>query len=111
LELETHEQAAVAHQALVWTGSREDVEALQQGFNTLCGPGGGWALRVEHGAAFVSVVGLGLSAREAARAEAALERAGVALIALRVSPTALVFRVPNQRVAEAAQALHAALVE
>jgi hypothetical protein len=35
----------------------------------------------------------------------------VALIALRVSPTALVFRVPNERVAEAARALHAALVE
>ena len=75
------------------------------------GPGSEWTLRVEHGAAYVSVVGLGLGAREAARAEAALERAGVALIALRVSPTALIFRVPNERVEDAARALHAGLVE
>jgi aspartokinase len=111
LELVTHERDADAHHALVWTGSREDVEALQQDFRALRGPGGEWALRVEHGAAFVSVVGLGLGARETARAEETLERAGVSMIALRVSPTALIFRVPNERVADAARALHAALVE
>jgi aspartokinase len=96
---------------VIWTGSRADVEALQQEFSTLRGTGDKWALRVEHGAAYVSVVGLGLGAREAARAEAALESAGVPMIALRVSPTALVFRVPNERVQDAARALHAALVE
>ena len=111
LELVAHERDADARHALVWTGSREDVEALQQEFRTLRGPGSEWALRVEHGAAYVSVVGLGLGAREAARAEAALERASVPMVALRVSPTALVFRVPNERVADAARALHAALVE
>jgi len=111
LELVSHERGTGAHDALVWTGSREDVEALQQEFSTLRGPGDRWALRVEHGAAYVSVVGLGLGAREAARAEAALERAGVPLVALRVSPTALVFRVPNECVADAARALHAGLVE
>jgi len=111
LELVAHETAADAHHALLWTGAREDVEALQQDFRRLRGPGGEWALRAEHGAAFVSVVGLGLGAREAARAEAALERAGVPPLALRVSPTALVFRVPNERVEDAARALHAALVE
>ena len=111
LELVAHECGADAHHALVWTGSREDVEALQQDFRALRGPGGDWALHAEHGAAFVSVVGLGLGAREAARAEAALERAGVPLTALRVSPTALVFRVPNERIEDAARALHAGLVE
>jgi hypothetical protein len=35
----------------------------------------------------------------------------VALIALRVSPTALVFRVPSTRAEDAARALHAALTE
>jgi len=111
LELVVHEQDSEEHHALVWTGSREDVEALEQDFRALRGPGGEWALRVEHGAAFVSVVGLGLGAREAAQAEGALERARVPLIALRVSPTALVFRVPNERVEDAVRALHAALVE
>jgi aspartate kinase len=111
LELVAHERASDEHHALVWTGSREDVTELAAEFRTLRGPGGEWTLRVEHGAAFVSVVGLGLGAREAAHAEEALERAGVPLIALRVSPTALVFRVPDERVAEAARALHAALLE
>ena len=111
LELVSHERGTGAHDELVWTGSREDVETLQQEFSALRGPGGKWALRVEHGAAYVSVVGFGLGAREAARAEAALERAGVPLVALRVSPTALVFRVPNECVADAARALHAGLVE
>ena len=110
LDLVSHEREADTRDALVWTGSREDVEALQQEFRTLRGPGE-WALRVEHGAAFVSVVGLGLGAREATRAEAALERAGVPLVALRVSPTALVFRVPNERVEDAARALHGGLVQ
>jgi len=111
LELVAHERDADAHHALTWTGSRENVEALQQDFHTLRGPGSEWALRAEHGAAYVSVVGLGLAAREAARAEAAIERAGVAMIALRVSPTALIFRVPNDRAEDAARALHAGLVE
>jgi aspartate kinase len=111
LELIAHERAGDAHHALVWIGSRADAEALQAGFRALRGPGGEWTLRAEHDTAFVSVVGLGLAAREAAAAEAALERAGVALIALRVTPTALIFRVPNQSAAEAARALHAALVE
>jgi aspartate kinase len=111
LELVVHEQDSEEHHALVWTGSREDVEALAQDFRALRGPGGEWALRVEHGAAFVSVVGLGLGAREAAQAEGALERSSVPLIALRVSPTALVFRVPNKRVEDAVRALHAALIE
>jgi len=111
LELVSHERDADGHHALIWTGSHEDVDALQHDFRTLRGPGGKWALRVEHGAAYVSVVGLGLGAREATRAETALDRAGVALITLRVSPTALVFRVPNERVEDAARALHAGLVE
>lgn len=111
LELVSHEQDAGTRDALVWTGACEDVEALQQEFGALRGPGSAWTLRVEHGVAYVSVVGLGLGAREAARAEAALEGAGVALITLRVSPTALVFRVPNERVEDAARALHAGMVE
>ncbi len=111
LELLAHEQAPEAHHALVWTGARAEVEALAQEFRALRGPGGDWALRVEHGVAFVSVIGLGLGAREAAQAEGALERARVPLVALRVSPTALVFRVAGERVAEAARALHAAFIE
>ena len=111
LELVAHEQESDEHHGLIWTGSREDVVALQKDFRTLRGPGGEWALRVEHGAAFVSVVGLGLGAREAALAEGALERAGVPMIALRVSPTALVFRVPGERVEDAVRALHRTLVE
>ncbi len=111
LELVAHERSAEAHHGLVWTGSRQDVEALEKEFRTLRGPGGEWTLRAEHGVAFVSVIGLGLGAREAAQAEGALERAAVPVVALRVSPTALVFRVPGERVEEAARALHAALIE
>jgi aspartate kinase len=107
LELMAHERAADGRAALTWTGSREDTEALEKAFPGLAG---GWTLRVEHGAAFVSVVGLGLGAAEAARAEAALERASVAFFELRVSPTALVIRVPGGRAADAVRALHAALV-
>jgi aspartate kinase len=108
LELTAHERAADERPVLTWTGSREDAEALRKAFAGLSG--GGWTLRVEHDAAFVSVVGLGLGANEAARAEAALERAGVAVLELRLSPTALVFRVPGSRTADAVLALHAALV-
>jgi aspartate kinase len=111
LDLIAHEQAGDMHGVIVWIGDRDGVETLQAEFRALRGPGGEWTLRVEHGAAFVSVVGLGLAAREAARAEAALERAGVPLVALRVSPTALIFRVPNERVEDATRTLHAALVE
>ena len=50
-------------------------------------------------------------AREAARGEAALERAGVALIALRVTPTALIWRVANAEAERAVRALHAAFLE
>ena len=75
------------------------------------GPGGEWRLSVETDAAFVSLVGLGLGSAEAVRAEAALERAGVPLTALRTTPSALVFRVPNERVQDALRALHAAFFE
>ncbi len=111
LELLAHESAVDAHHAIVWLGSRGEIDALERDFRALRGPGGEWTLRTEHDAAFVSVVGLGLTAREAALAEAALERAGVRIIALRTSPTALVFRVPNERATDATRALHAALVE
>ena len=46
-------------------------------FRNLRGPGGEWSIRVESGVAFVSLVGLGLSAREAAR-ETSRERELVA---------------------------------
>ncbi len=108
LELVAHERPADASATLRWTGSREDAAALEGAFAGLAG--GGWSLRVEHGLAFVSAVGLGLGADEAARAEAALERAGVDFLELRLSPTALVFRVPGGRAADAARALHAALI-
>lgn len=111
LELLAHEQASDEHHALVWLGGREDVETLQKEFRTLRGPGGEWALRVEHGAAFVSVVGLGLGAREVALAEGALEKGRVAMVALRVSPTALIFRVPDGKAEDAVRALHGAFLE
>jgi len=75
LELVAHEQETDAHAALVWIGSAADGEALKRDFQRLRGPGGEWNLRIEAKAAFVSLVGLGLSAREAARAEGALEKA------------------------------------
>jgi aspartate kinase len=111
LALVAHEQATAVSGALVWIGNREDAEELEQRFRELKGPGGEWKLSVEHGAAFVSLVGLGLGAREAAQAERALERAGVPLVALRASPSALVFRVPGGREADAVRALHAAFLE
>jgi len=111
LELIAHEQDSGALAALVWIGERDEVDALENGFRALRGPGGEWKLLCEHGAAFVSLVGLGLGARAAADAEAAFERAGVPLVALRVTPTALVFRVPAERAEAAARALHAAFLE
>jgi aspartate kinase len=111
LELLAHEQANETHGVIVWLGSREDAEALEKNFRALRGPGNEWKLTLQHGAAFVSAVGLGLGAREAARAERALEKAGIALHALRTSPGALVFRVPDDRAADAARVLHAALIE
>ena len=111
IELIAREQPSDSHGVIVWLGARAEVEELQKRFRELRGPGGEWKLEAQHGAAFVSVVGLGLGAREAARAEAALERARVAVLALRVSPTALVFRVPGERATEAVQALHHVFLE
>ena len=110
LELVAHEQAASGPAALVWVGERAEVEALEKNFRALRGPGGEWKLAVEHGAGFVSVVGLGLGAREAAQAEVALEKAGVPMVALRVTPTALIFRVAADRAEPAARALHASFL-
>ncbi len=111
LELIAHEQTAGQHHALVWIGSRADVEILQKRFRELRGPGMEWRIDVEHGTAFVSVVGLGLGAMDAARAEAALEKAGVPIIALRTTPTALIFRIGGGRCDDAVRALHAGLLE
>jgi hypothetical protein len=44
-------------------------------------------------------------------AEAALDRAGIALVALRVTPGAIVFRVASDRVEPAVRALHGAFLE
>jgi aspartate kinase len=111
LELVAHEQASDAHGVIVWIGGRADTAALKQGFGALRGPGGEWKLELQHGAAFVSLVGLGLGAAEAVRAEAALERAGVPLVALRVTPAAMIFRVPGERCHDAVRALHAEFLE
>ena len=73
LELIAHEQVDATHGVIVWSGDRADAEALARDFKALRGPGGEWRLDLQHGAAFVAVVGLGLGAQEAARAEAALE--------------------------------------
>jgi len=48
---------------------------------------------------------------EAAKAERALEKAGVPLVALRVTPAALIFRVDAKRCEAAVRALHAAFLE
>jgi aspartate kinase len=111
LELVAHEQMDDAHAALVWSGSREDAEALERRWREVRGPGGEWRLSVQHGAGFVSLVGLGLGSREGVRAESVLECAGIPLLALRVTPTAIIVRVGNARVPEAARALHAAFLE
>jgi aspartate kinase len=111
LELVAHEQAGDMHGAIVWIGEREDVERLAEGFRALKGPGGEWKLAAQHDAAFVSLVGMGLGAAEVVRAEGALERARVPLVALRVSPGALIFRVASERCEDAVRALHAAFLE
>ncbi len=111
LELVAHEQMDDAHAALVWTGAREDAEELEKRWKELRGPGGEWRLSVEHGAGFVSLVGLGLGPRQAAEAERVLEQARIPLLALRVSPTAVVIRLASERVPDAARALHAAFLE
>jgi aspartate kinase len=110
LELVAHEQATDAHGVIAWIGCREDVEALQKRFRELRGPGGEWKMTAEHGAAFVSCVGLGLGSAEVVRGEAALEQARVPMVALRTTPTALIFRVSSERCDEAVRALHAAMV-
>lgn len=108
LELVAHEQATQTHGAIVWIGPRDDAEALKQRFRDVRGPGGEWSLTVEHGAAFVSAVGLGLTAEQVVRAESALEKAGVPLVALRTTPAAIVFRVATEHCDAAVRALHAA---
>src|SRR5262249_2078929 len=111
LELVAHEQANATHGALVWMGAPEDVDALRERFRDLRGPGGEWRLDVVHGAAVVSLVGLRLGAAEAARAERALEQAGIALVALRVTPSAIVLRVDTRQAEAAVRALHAQFLE
>ena len=111
LELVAHEQVSDAHSALVWIGAREDADELQGRFRELRGPGGEWTLTVQRDAAFVSLVGSGLGATEAARAEAALEKAGVPMLALRATPSALILRVDGGVVETAVRALHAAFME
>jgi aspartate kinase len=110
MQLIAHEQSGGVHHALIWMGERADAETLKARFHELRGPGMEWRLDVEHGCGFVSVIGLGLGGAEVARAEAAFERAGVSMIALRVTPTALVFRVPGDRLESAVQALHQAMI-
>jgi aspartokinase len=110
LELLAHEQTAGSHGALVWVGSRGDVEALQADFRRLRGPGGEWKVTPHHGAAFVSLVGLGLGSAEVARAEQALERSGIPLVAVRTTPTALIFRVAAGDAERTVQALHGAFI-
>ncbi len=111
LELIAHEQVTETHSALVWIGPRDDADALEGRFRELRGPGGEWALTVQRDAAFVSLVGLGLGAAQAARAEEALEKAGISMLALRATPSALVFRVAPERCGAAVRALHAAFME
>jgi aspartate kinase len=110
LALVAHERAGDEHSAIVWIGPREDAESLKAGFREIRGPGGEWRLDVQHGCAFVSLVGLGLGAPEAARAEAALEKAGIPMLALRATPSALVLRVPDDRCEAAVRALHEAMI-
>jgi aspartate kinase len=111
LELIAHEQDSDAQSALVWVGSRADAESLERRFRTIRGPGGEWKVMLQHDAAFVSLVGLGLGAAEVARAEEALERAGIPLVAVRVTPTAVILRVADARCADTVRVLHAAFLE
>jgi aspartate kinase len=110
LELVAHEQTIDAHGALVWVGSRADVESLCADFRRLRGPGGEWKIAPVHGVAFVSLVGLGLGAPEVARAEQALEKAGIPLVAVRMTPTALIVRVDTPHAENAVRALHGAFL-
>ena len=110
LELVAHEQTVDSHGALVWVGSRADVSALEADFRRLRGPGGEWRLTAHHGAAFISLIGLGLGAAEVARLEQALERAGVPLVAVRTTPTAIIVRVATEQAEPAVRALHAAFL-
>lgn len=111
LELIAHEESGSSHGALVWVGSRVDVEALEKDFRRLRGPGGEWKVTAHHGAAFVSVVGLGLGAAEVSRAEQALEKASIPLVALRTTPTALIFRLAEAHAETSVRALHGAFIE
>jgi len=111
LELVAHERMSDTHSAIVWIGPREDADELQLRFRELRGPGGEWAITVQKDAAFVSLVGSGLGAAEAARAEAVLEKTGVPMLALRAMPTALVFRVDPMFLEAAVRDLHAAFFE
>ena len=111
LELLAHERAGDMHDVLVWTGPREAVEALVTGFRALRGPGGEWRVGAQHDSSFVSLVGVGLGAAEIVRAESALEKAGVKLIAVRVAPTALIFRVAAAQGDAAVRGLHAEFLE
>ncbi len=52
-----------------------------------------------------------LSGRLCDKAEIALERAGIPLVALRTTPSALIQRVANEGCEEAVRALHAAFLE
>jgi aspartate kinase len=111
MELVAHEDSGSGHSAIVWIGPREDADELARRFREWRGPGGEWRVNVEHGATFVTLVGTGLGAAHAARAENALERARVPLVALRVTPTGLIFRVGPGRGNDAVRALHAEFVE
>jgi aspartokinase len=110
LELIAHEQQSDAHGAIVWMGSRDDAAALEANFQRLRGPGGEWKISADHGAAFVSLVGLGLGADDVVRAESALEKAAVPLFAVRTAPTAIILRVAAERAEDAVSVLHAAVV-
>jgi aspartate kinase len=98
LELLVHEVATDAH------------GAIAKHFRELRGPGGEWRLGADHGASFVSIVGLGLGASEIVRAEAALDRAAVPLVALRTTPTAIILRVSDSQCENAVRVLHAEFI-
>jgi aspartate kinase len=111
LELVAHEQVSDAHAALVWVAEQDEADELKARFRELRGPGGEWTLQVHANAAFVSLIGLGLDSSVAARAEAVLEKAGIPLLALRSTPSALVLRIEPSRCESAVRALHAAFLE
>jgi aspartate kinase len=111
VELLAHEEAGSGHAVLVWLCGREDADALVERFREIRGPGGEWRIQVEHDASFISAVGLGLTETHVTQAESALERAGVPLVALRVTPTSLVFRVPGAQGDAGLRALHSTFLE